>query len=93
MAWEKIESRIQDQAPVTIWIGIASVVVAVTIADLDPDDLTVSVLEASLMIRGMAQSNFFSLDIDLPCAVDQSDPNPGWQGDALRSPIEEKGNR
>ncbi|MGE5840034.1 MAG: Hsp20/alpha crystallin family protein [Deltaproteobacteria bacterium] len=68
-AWDRIEHRKRDQATVTMWIGFASVVVAVTIADIDPDDLDISVLETSLMLRGTVQSNF-SQDIDLPCAVD-----------------------
>ncbi len=69
-AWEKFENHERDQAPVTMWIGFASVVVAIMIADIDPDDLDISVLGNCLMLRGTAQSNFFNQDIDLPCAVD-----------------------
>jgi HSP20 family molecular chaperone IbpA len=69
-AWEKIETCKQDQVPVSMWIGVANIVVAITIADIDPDDLTISALGTRLMLRGTAQSNFFSQNVDLPCAVD-----------------------
>jgi len=69
-AWEKIEQHKQNQAPVTMWIGVASVIVAILIPNIDPDDLDVSVLGTRLLFRGTANSNYFSQDVDLPCAVE-----------------------
>jgi HSP20 family molecular chaperone IbpA len=69
-AWEKIEHGKQNQTPVTIWIGVASVIVAIPIRDVDPDDLEVSVLGTRLLFRGTARSHYFSQDVDLPCDVD-----------------------
>ena len=69
-AWEKIEHHEHDQAPVTMWIGVASVIVAVSIPDVDPDDLEVSVLGTRLLFRGAAPGKYFSQDVELPCAVE-----------------------
>jgi len=69
-AWEKIEHHEQNQAPVTMWIGVASVIVAVSIPDVDPDDLEVSVIGNRLLFRGFTLSNDFSQDVELPCAVE-----------------------
>jgi HSP20 family molecular chaperone IbpA len=69
-AWEKIEHHEHDQAPVTMWIGVASVIVAISIPDVDPDDLEVSVLGTRLLFRGAAPGKYFSQDVELPCAVE-----------------------
>jgi HSP20 family molecular chaperone IbpA len=69
-AWEKFEQREQNQAPVTIWVGVASVIVAISIPDIEPDDLDVSVLGTRLIFRGTARSNYFSQDVDLPCVTE-----------------------
>jgi len=68
--WEKIEHRERNQAPVTIWVGISNVIVAVEIPDIDSDDLEVLVLGTRLIFRGSARSNFFRQIIDLPCDVE-----------------------
>lgn len=69
-AWEKIERHEQNQAPVTMWIGVASVIIAISIPDVNPHDLEVSVLGTRLLFRGTALSNYFSQDVELPCAVE-----------------------
>jgi HSP20 family molecular chaperone IbpA len=69
--WEKIEYHDLNKATVTLWIGVASVIVAISIPDIDPDDLfEVSVHGTRLSFRGTALSNYFSQDLDLPCAVE-----------------------
>jgi HSP20 family molecular chaperone IbpA len=68
--WERIEHRALNQAPVTVWVGISSVIVAISIPDIDPDDLDVSVLGTRLSFRATAHSRHFSQDVDLPCTVE-----------------------
>lgn len=72
--WEKIEHRELNKAPVTLWIGVASVIVAISIPDIDLDDLfEASVHGTCLSFRGATLSHYFSQDVELPCAVE---PHP-----------------
>ena len=68
--WEKSEHRELNQASVTMWVGVASVIVAIPIKDVDPDALDISVVGTRLIIRGSARSNFLNRVIELPCVVD-----------------------
>ena len=73
LPWEKHEHHELNKAPVTLWIGAASVIVAISIPDIDRDDLfEVSVHGTRLSFRGTAGSKYFSQDVDLPCAVESN---------------------
>lgn len=67
--WEKSEHREHNQAPVTMWVGVACVIVAIPIQDVNPDDLDISVVGTRLIFRGTARSNIFNQIVELPCDV------------------------
>jgi HSP20 family molecular chaperone IbpA len=68
--WERITQSREDRYPVTLWIGIKALVVAVTLPDVDPDDLLLTVRGASLTLQGPSPTGNFSKDIDLPYPVE-----------------------
>ncbi len=68
--WEKISQSQKDRYPVTLWIGIKALVVAVTLPGLNPDEIHLSVRGSRLELRGPSDSGFFSKDIDLPYHVE-----------------------
>jgi HSP20 family molecular chaperone IbpA len=73
LPWKRVEHHELNKAPVTLWIGAASVIVAISIPDIDRDDLfEVSVHGTRLSFRGTAGSKYFSQDVDLPCAVESN---------------------
>ena len=68
--WEKISQTSEDRYPVTLWIGIKALVVAVTLPDVNPDELVLTVRGASLTLQGPSSTGYFSKDIDLPYTVE-----------------------
>ncbi len=68
--WERISERREDRFPVTLWIGLKALVVAVAVPGVEPDVLSLSVREAGLRLQGPAGTGTFSKDIDLPYAVE-----------------------
>ena len=68
--WEKSIRREANRAPVTLWVGISSVIVALEVPDIDSTDLDVSVIGNRLLFRGKSQNSRFCQDVDLPCAVE-----------------------
>jgi len=68
--WEKSIRREANRAPVTLWAGISSVIVALEVPDIDSTDLDVSVTGNRLLFRGKSQNSRFCQDVDLPCAVE-----------------------
>ncbi len=68
--WEKISPHHEDRYPVTLWIGIKALVVAVTLPGVNPDEMHLSVQGSSLKLRGPSETGSFSKDIDLPYPVE-----------------------
>ncbi|HTZ41317.1 MAG TPA: Hsp20/alpha crystallin family protein [Syntrophales bacterium] len=72
-AWEKTEQHDPHMAPVTMWIGVSTVIVSLSIPDIDSDDLfEVSVQGNRLSFSGSARNNYFRWEFDLPCAVEST---------------------
>ena len=69
-SWERISQNHEDRYPVTLWIGIKALVVAVTLPDVNPDELLLTVRGASLTLQGPSSSGTFSKDIELPYPVE-----------------------
>jgi hypothetical protein len=69
LPWDRIEHRQPDGAPVTLWVGVSRIIVAVELQDIEPNTLSVSVKGNSLMFREAGRLDF-SLDVPLPCAVE-----------------------
>jgi hypothetical protein len=56
--------------PVTMWIGVKAIVIALSLPDGNPDDVRISIAGTCLLIRGIARGSAADLDIDLPCPVE-----------------------
>lgn len=60
----------QRETGVTCWVGATSVVVAISIPSIAPEDLRVSVSSSQLVLRGSGRRRSFFRVADLPCAVE-----------------------
>jgi hypothetical protein len=65
---------------VTMWVGVKAIVIALSFPDCIPDDIRISIAGTCLLITGTGQSNFASLNIDLPCPVDTHPIRTGDDG-------------
>jgi HSP20 family molecular chaperone IbpA len=69
-SWECITQSHEDRIPVTLWIGIKALVIAVTMPGIEPDGLRLSVRGTRLSLQGPAGIGSFSRDVDLPYPVE-----------------------
>ncbi len=68
--WINTTRREGKNPLVTMWVGVKAIVIALSFPDCIPDDIRISIVGTCLLITGTAQSNFASLNIDLPCPVE-----------------------
>jgi HSP20 family molecular chaperone IbpA len=68
--WERVSQSREDRFPVTLWIGLKALVVAVAMPGVEPDDLSLSVRGRDLRLQGPAGTGTFSKNIDLPYDVE-----------------------
>jgi HSP20 family molecular chaperone IbpA len=52
-----------------MWTGFKAIVVALSFPDGSPEGIQISITGTCLQIRGAAQSDFVSQEINLPCPV------------------------
>jgi hypothetical protein len=68
--WINMTRSEKKNTPVTMWIGVKAIVIALLLPDGNPDDVQISVAGTCLLIRGTAGEIFASQTIDLPCPVE-----------------------
>ncbi len=57
-------------SPVTMWIGVKAIVIALSFPDRIAEDIQISVAGTCLLIRDTVQGRSASQNIDLPCPVE-----------------------
>ncbi len=67
--WSHITQSERKNTRVTTWIGFRAIVVALSFPDANPEDIEISITGTCLQIRGVAQSDLVSQEINLPCPV------------------------
>jgi HSP20 family molecular chaperone IbpA len=68
--WIRITQSERKAPLVTMWDGVKAIVIALSFADGNPEDIQISIVENCLLVRGPAQKRFVRQDIDLPCPVE-----------------------
>jgi len=68
--WIHVTRSEKKNTPVTMWIGVKAIVIALLFPDGNLDDVQISVVGTCLLIRGTARGDFASQTIDLPCPVE-----------------------
>lgn len=68
--WSHITQSERENTRVTMWIGFKAIVVALSFPDGSPEDIRISITGTCLQIRGVAQGDLVSQEINLPCPVE-----------------------
>ena len=68
--WVHVTYGERKNPQVTMWIGFKAIVVALSFPDGSPEDIRISITGTCLQIRGVAQSDLVSQEINLPCPVE-----------------------
>jgi HSP20 family molecular chaperone IbpA len=68
--WTHVTCGERKNLQVTIWDGVKAIVIALSFADGNPEDIQVSVVEGCLLARGTAGNCSVSQTIELPCPVE-----------------------
>ena len=68
--WTHVTCGERKNLQVTMWDGVKAIVIALSIAGGNPEDIQVSVVEDCLLVSGTAGNSSVSQSIGLPCPVE-----------------------